>query len=387
MDSHAQPVPPTEDTCAGMLARMVEENPGIAAVTVDHRRATLTLNYDPARISPRAADRIALDISHRINRREASCAETVSVRCVDCVALTPHDEAHRHVAVITNGDEEPPIHLTETALAKIEKRYRQVGRLEKEAAEEGWLRRNLDAVLTAVSLLTLLAGVTGGALGLPHPAQIALFVLSYMAGGYSGLVEGLRSLREWSFDVNLLMLAAAIGAAAIGDWAEGAILLFLFSLSGTLEGYAMDRTRAAIESLMDLSPDEALVKVGEAEIRRPVEELAVGDVIIVKPGERIAADGEVLAGQSEVDQSPITGESIPVAKEPGDPVFAGSINGQGAMEVRVTRLAQESTLAKIIQLVSEAQSQRSPTQRAIDWFGSRYTVGVILGTLGMIFIP
>ena len=387
MALQTKPVTQTEDSCADILAQVVETHPGIAAATVDHRRATLTLSYNPARISPRAADKIALDISHRINQRHNTCAESVSVRCVDCVALTPDDEAHRHIAVVTNGDESHSIHLTDSTLAKIEKRYRQVGRLEKEKAEEAWWQRNIDAILTATSLLTLLAGIIGGKLGLPQPAQIAFFVVSYIAGGYNGLVEGIRSLREWNFDVNLLMLAAALGAASIGDWAEGAILLFLFSLSGTLEGYAMDRTRAAIESLMDLSPDEALVKVGETEVRRPVEELAVGDVIIVKPGERIAADGEVLTGQSEVDQSPITGESIPVAKQPGDSVFAGSINGQGALEVRVARLAQESTLAKIIQLVSEAQSQRSPTQRAIDWFGSRYTVGVILGTLGMIFIP
>jgi len=129
--------------------------------------------------------------------------------------------------------------------------------------------------------------------------------------------------------------------------------------------------------LMDLSPDQALVKRGQTEMIVPVEELIIGDIIIIKPGERIAADGQVQKGQSEVDQSPITGESIPVGKQPGDPVFAGTINGQGSMEVSVTKLAQDSTLAKTIQMVSQAQSQRSPTQRTIDWFGSRYTAGVI----------
>ena len=381
-----------EPTCTTILAEIVEKNPGVTAAVVDHQRMTLTLSYDPTALAPNAADKIALDLSHRINQRELACNSAHAIRCVDCIARLAKDQAPEQIAVITDEGTIPPalekhLNLTDSSLAKIEKRYRQISESAKLEPEETWLERNLEALLTAVSLIALLAGVIGGALGMARPLQVTFFIVSYAAGGYVGLIEGVKALREFSFDVNFLMLAAALGAAVVDAWEEGAILLFLFSLSGALESYAMDRTRSAIEKLMDLSPAEALVKRGQAEVVVPVEALVVGDIIIVKPGERIAADGEVLTGRSEVDQSPITGESIPVGKSAGDPLFAGTINGQGALEAAVTRLAHESTLAKTIQMVSEAQSQRSPTQRTIDWFGSRYTVGVILGTLAMIFIP
>ena len=383
--------PRNHPTCADLLTEAVEKTPGLESALVDHRHASLTLGYDPDTLNPQTADLIALELSQKINRlRENNHRRRKTIRSVDCAPLHPDDEIRRRVAVIKKGDKLTPelkrqFHLTESNLARIEKRYQQT---EQKATppKRPWLIRNLDALLTAISLIALLGGVISGALNAPRRVQIIFFIISYAAGGYMGLKEGLESLEELKFDVNLLMLAAAIGAATIGAWEEGAVLLFLFSLSGTLEGYAMERTSAAIEKLMDLSPAEALVKQGEQEILTPVENLLVGDVIIVKPGARLAADGEVLTGESEVDQSPITGESAPVNKRPGDPVFAGSINGQGAMEVEVTRLAQESTLAKIVQMVSEAQSQRSPTQRTIDWFGSRYTIAVVLGTRAMIFI-
>ncbi|OQY37163.1 MAG: hypothetical protein B6243_01200, partial [Anaerolineaceae bacterium 4572_5.2] len=379
-------------SCADILTQAVQQYPGLESALVDHRNASLTISYNPDTLNPQAADRITLELSRQINqRRKTHQRQHKTIHSVDCAPLHPDDEIRQRVAVINKGDKLTPelkrqLHLTESHLARIEKRYQQT---EKKAAppKESWIIRNLDAVLTAISLITLLGGIISGALNTARNIQVAFFVISCAAGGYIGSKEGIQSLRELKFDVNLLMLAAAVGAAAIGAWEEGAVLLFLFSLSGTLEGYAMERTSAAIEKLMDLSPDEALVKQGEHEIPTPVENLLLGDVIIVKPGARLAADGEVLTGESEVDQSPITGESAPVNKKPGDPVFAGSINGQGAMEVEVTRLAQESALAKIVQMVSEAQSQRSPTQRAIDWFGSRYTVAVVLGALAMIVIP
>lgn len=382
-----------EKTCTDILAQAVEENPGIEGAVVDHRNHSLTLNYNRSVLTPQRANQIALALSQSINHHQTACNDDRRVQQVDCVEIPPENaDAFRRVAVVDENklhiEWEKPLKLTESALTKIEKHYREI--LEPPAPAEPvepWWRRNLEAILTAISLITLLGGIIAGAVGAPHTVAVAFFVLSYMAGGYSGLKEGIESLKELQFDVNFLMLAAAIGAATIGAWEEGAILLFLFSLSGTLESYAMDRTHAAIESLMELSPDEALVKRDGREMLVPVEELQIGDTILIKPGERIAADGEIISGRSEIDQSPITGESIPVGKKPGDPVFAGTINGQGALEVRVTKPAQESTLAKIVQMVSEAQSQRSPTQRAIDWFGSRYTIAVILGTLATIFIP
>ena len=169
------------------------------------------------------------------------------------------------------------------------------------------------------------------------------------------------------------MLAAALGAALINAWVEGALLLFLFTLSGALETYAMGRTRKAIESLGKLRPETALVRRSDHEEIVPVAQLVIGDVVIVKPGDRLPVDGMVVNGVSSIDQSAITGESLPVSKRQHDQVFAGTINGGGALEVEVTKLASESTLSRIINLVAEAQQDATPTQQFIDRFSQPYT--------------
>jgi Cd2+/Zn2+-exporting ATPase len=175
------------------------------------------------------------------------------------------------------------------------------------------------------------------------------------------------------------MIVAALGAASIDYWAEGAMLLFLFSLSNTLQSYAMDRSRNAIRALMKLRPSEALRRAADgAEQVVPIEELAIGDRIVVKPGERIAMDGRVSAGASAVDQSAITGESMPIDKMTGDDVFAGSVNGNGVLLVTVTRLAQDTTLARVIELVEQAQGRKAATQRFLDEFEPKYAIGVIV---------
>ena len=184
------------------------------------------------------------------------------------------------------------------------------------------------------------------------------------------------------------MIAAALGAAVIGEWVEGALLLFLFTLSGALETYAMGRTRKAIEALGKLRPDVATVRRGEpGHCSLPVAELEVGDLVLVKPGERLPVDGAVVAGSSSIDQSAITGESMPVSKWIGDPVFAGTINGGGALEVEVTKSASERTLSKIITLVADAQQDATPTQQFIDRFSQPYTYAVIGATLLAIILP
>ncbi len=210
--------------------------------------------------------------------------------------------------------------------------------------------------------------------------EITFYLLAYIAGGTYAARQSIIALWNRTVEIDLLMVMAAIGAAIIGHWIEGGILLFLFSLGNALEHYAMGRTHRAVRALMELSPDEAVVLRNGVEARVPVTSLRLGDTIVVRPGERVAADGEVAAGQSSIDQAPITGESMPVGKVVGDPVFAGTINGAGALEVRVSRLAHESTLAKIIKVVQEAQSQKSATQRFTDNFEGRYALGVIAGS-------
>lgn len=248
---------------------------------------------------------------------------------------------------------------------------------------------NLELLLALITLIFLLIGWIGGSVthSLPFWLVAASAVVAYLAGGYSGFTGALAELREGKLDIDFLMIAAAVGAALIGEWEEGALLLFLFTLSGALEEFAMDRTRHAIESLAKLRPDTAQLLRGGKEVTVSVSELSLDDVVLVRPGERLPVDGSVVRGFSSVDQSPITGESVPVTKEVGSEVFAGTINGGGALEVRVNKVASESTLNKIIKLVEEAREETVPVQRFIDRYSGPYTWTVIGMTLLAVLIP
>ncbi|MED0892173.1 heavy metal translocating P-type ATPase [Aneurinibacillus migulanus] len=215
-----------------------------------------------------------------------------------------------------------------------------------------------------------------------------LYVLAYCVGGYVKAKEGLVTLyKERELDVNLLMLLAAAGAASIGYWFEGAILIFIFSLSGALENYTMKRSSKDIASLMDIKPETALLYKDGKESQIKIEELNIGDFVIVKPGERIPADGIVREGVSSVNQASITGESIPVEKEVEDSVFAGTLNGEGALIIEVTSGSESSLFSKIIRLVQEAQSEMPPTQQFIERFEGVYAKAVVGITLLLMTVP
>ncbi len=255
--------------------------------------------------------------------------------------------------------------------------------------EREFWRNNPEILLASVTLISLVVGWIGGPVsGLLPGWGIAVFALTaYAAGGYSGFKTALADAKQGSFNIDFLMIAAALGAAFIGEWEEGALLLFLFTLSGALESFASDRTRQAIIRLAELRPDTASVRRDGAVVEMGVEALAIGDVVVVKPGERMPVDGTVIQGTTTVDQSPITGESIPVYKGVGDTVFSGTINGSGALELQVTKLASDSTISKIIGLVQEAQNNAAPTQRLIDRFSQPYTLAVIGVTVLAIVLP
>ncbi|MEA2598910.1 MAG: Zn2+/Cd2+-exporting ATPase [Thermomicrobiales bacterium] len=264
-------------------------------------------------------------------------------------------------------------------------------RARAEADEETWWER-WQLVIAAVSCWSLLAVafLVDHLTAMPHAAIVALYVGAYLGGGTFAARAAIADLFHGRVNVDLLMVTAAIGAAIVDAWAEGAVLLGLFSTSNALEHHALGRTHRAVRALMELSPEVATVlrpelPGGEAVV--PVEELRLDDVVLVRPGERVAVDGVVISGATACDQSAITGESLPVEKGTGDTVFAGTINTTGAIQVRVTKLAQESTLARIIGFVEEAREQKSRTQRFTDAFEGKYAVGVIAASALVAVVP
>lgn len=245
-----------------------------------------------------------------------------------------------------------------------------------------------EAITTVLCAIFVGGGWGAHRAGLGTTGTALIFLVGYVLGGYRQAIEGTTTLfKDRELDVDLLMVVAAIGAAAIGYWFDGALLIFIFALSGTLEGYASARTKRDIEALMALHPEDALVVRDGREQRVLAATLAVGELLIVKPGERIAADGIVAEGTSAVNQASITGESMPADKRAGDEVFAGTINGHGALRVTVTRPAAGTILARMIQLVQEAQERRPPAQLFIERFERGYAKVVVIGAIAVVALP
>ncbi|MGW6728377.1 heavy metal translocating P-type ATPase [Nocardia sp. NPDC055029] len=239
------------------------------------------------------------------------------------------------------------------------------------------------AAATALFALGLAAKLTGG----PSWLWWSLLLACYLTGGWEPGLDGLKALRDKTLDVDLLMVVAAIGAAAIGQIVDGALLIVIFATSGALEALATTRTEDSVRGLLTLAPDTATQLTGDGEQTVAAADLAVGDVILVRPGDRIAADGRVVDGASEVDQATITGEPLPVDKTPGDDVFAGTLNGTGALRVRVERRAEDSVVARIAALVEEAGRTKARTQLFIEKIEQRYSVAMVVATLAVFLVP
>jgi Zn2+/Cd2+-exporting ATPase len=220
-----------------------------------------------------------------------------------------------------------------------------------------------------------------------HDAVRALFVISLAASVAATARKTWSALRSFALDINVLMIVAAAGAAWLGDWAEAATVVFLFGVAEALEARTLDRARHAIRALMDLTPAAALLRDAAGEHRVSVDAVPIGAVMVIRPGEKIPLDGEVVAGQSAVNQAPVTGESLPAEKAPGDTVFAGTINGRGALDVRVTTLRRDTTLARIVHLVERAQAQRAPAQTVVERFAGVYTPAVLALSVAVALVP
>ncbi len=249
-----------------------------------------------------------------------------------------------------------------------------------------WSRRG-RLVMTAGAGATLLLALLAGHAGAPASIGMVLFALASVLAGWYVIPRGVQAARQGALDMNFLMSVAAVGAWVIGERAEAAATLFLFGVAELLERYSMDRARTAITSLMDLSPLEARVRRNGEESSVPAVDVGVGETVIVRPGEKLPVDGEVLSGRSSVNQAPITGESMPVDKAAGADVFAGSLNGHGVLEIRSTRRSTDTTLARIIHAVEEAQASRAPSQTVVDRFARVYTPAVVAIAVLIAVVP
>jgi Cd2+/Zn2+-exporting ATPase len=265
----------------------------------------------------------------------------------------------------------------------------------RERAAATWATRDArityaSAALFAVGLALQLAGVGPLLFTLPlNEVRVPslLFVASALVGGWRFMPDGFRAARELSLDMNFLMTVAILGAVAIGEYLEAAAIAFLFSTAELLESYAVDRARASMESLMDLAPKTAVVLRGGVEETVRASEVVVGDVVVVRPGERIPVDGSVVEGGSAVDESPLTGESLPVEKDPGDPVFAGTITRDGFMHIRTEKPADSSSLARIVELVERAGAEKAKTERVVTRFARWYTPAITVAAVLVVAVP
>ncbi len=380
----------------------MRQHKGVFSADFDSGRKSIALRYDPEFVDLHTVQRLANEsgaqLADHYDRCEfrlaggscASCGNGLEHRLSQIPGLANINVnfATGRLALEYRSNGAGVLEAIQEKVRSAGYESTPAGRYDDQVEAASWRRM---VILTAICGTGILVGLAlslravNQLTGLNESAisilRSAIFGLAGVAGGVVSARVAYRSLISLAFNVDLLMIVAALGAAAVGYWEEGAVLMFLFSLSNTLEAYALGRTRRAIRSLAALTPKEALVRRGESDVTVPIELLQPGDIVIVRPGQRIPADGVAVAGESSIDNSAMTGESMPVDVRPGDYVHAGAINQHGALEIRATKRANDTTLAKIIKLVEEAQSQKSNTQRFIDKIGDQYTTAVLAITV------
>lgn len=256
---------------------------------------------------------------------------------------------------------------------------------EQVRSKESFIKRNIALIISLGFILV--AVISQLSMGEDHLLTKALYILAIIIGGFDLFKEGFSDLIKLDFSMESLMTIAIIGAAFIGEWAEGSIVVILFAISEALERFSMDKARQSIRSLMDIAPKEALIRRNNVEQLVSVDKIDIDDIMIIKPGQKIAMDGLVINGHSSVNQAAITGESVPVEKQLDDEVFAGTLNEEGVLEVKVTKKVTDTTIAKIIHLVEEAQGERAPAQAFVDKFAKYYTPFIIIMALLIVVVP
>jgi Cd2+/Zn2+-exporting ATPase len=372
-----QEVPAEEtDACCGPGEDCCEGEASLVAATPKTRE---TNPEAPSDLSLEGLERTVV----RVEGMDcASCAATVEKRVGQLRGV--HRAVVNFAAGRLDAEHDPALSLKD-----IEKAVRDAG-YEVQSAQEVerlpfW--RTPRAISVFASALLFALGLALGFAGAPEVASVGAYLAAIVVGGVPIFRAALAGLRARHMDMNVLMSAATIGAVGIGEWAEAASVVVLFAAGNALQVYAIDRTRGAVRALARLAPDEVLMRRGDSERLVDADEVAVGETVIIRPGERLALDGEVVEGRTTVDESPVTGESTPVEKGPGDALYSGSLNGGGGVVVRVLREASDSTLQRITRLVEEAQATKAPAEQFVDRFSRLYTPIVVAVAVVLAVVP
>jgi Cd2+/Zn2+-exporting ATPase len=385
-----------DDGCLDRLEQALQGHRALRRAHLERevRPARLCLHYDPDVLSLAEVKRLAERTGSQIlGRYQHDLLTITGMDCSDCAVVIEHSVGRVDgiLAVRVNYAAQTvrvEFDARRTGRSAIEHHLRALGYTVPVGPIRGWVRTNRELLFNLTAGLLLGLGWVGPHyFGLSTGAALTLYMGAYAFGGWDVARHAWGTVRARQLDTDVLMIAAALGAAALGELADGAFLLFLFGLGHVLEERALDRARAAIRALGGLTPKTALVRRDGGEQEVPVEALQLGDVVIARPGARIPVDGVVTSGASAVNQAPVTGESLPVEKAPGDQAFAGSVNGEGVLEVRVTRLARDSTLARVARMVEEAQTQKSPTQQGVERFERVFVPSVLVVTALTIMLP
>jgi Cd2+/Zn2+-exporting ATPase len=379
------------------------DHEGILRVETDPRHATVDVDFDPSKLSDSEVrsllkehiSQVESAIHKHTYRLEGNACEACAQKLERKISRIPgvRRATATYLGKVLSVTFDSGIEPVERITGDLKQAGADVRPLEPRAMDRRSLWRKTlagehnEEISCGLGLLFLAAALivekSAGISMMTH----GLYTGAYIFAGQQGVRSAIASLREKVLDVDVLMVLAALGAALIGQPFEGALLLFLFSFSNVLQRHAMDRTQRAIESLLTLRPSEALVKRGGGSVKVAVEEIEIGEIVIVRPGEQIAVDGVLLEGGTNVDESSLTGESMPVNKVVGSPLFAGTINQSGGIELKVTKRSEDSTLSRMVKLVAEAQAEKSKTQRFLERAEQYYAMGVIGFTIAVFLVP
>ena len=384
------------------MTRAIADHEGVVSVQPVPGKSSFEIEYDPSALSEEDLRQIAgshvpdVSLQKRTMRLDGNACEACAIRLEDRAKKIPGVRKATatyigKILCLTFDEKLADEHSVMTALRGLGANVRPYEPLAE--AEQGlWSRARSgslnEEISAALGFVFLIASfICEKSLGSGAVATLSLYAGAYIFCGQQGVRSAIASLRGGVLDVDVLMVLAAIGAGIVGQPFEGALLLFLFAFSNVLQSYALERTQRAIHSLLKLRPDKALVKRdGTTQLVR-VEELNVGDVVVLRPGEHVPVDGTVVEGASHVDESSLTGESMPVTKAVGNPVFAGTLNQSGGLEFSVSKRAEDSTLSRMVKLVEEAQAEKSGTQRFLEQAEQYYATGVIAFTALVFVVP